>query len=143
MTNILFYILSENATSDRYRFTCRLVEKIWRQGHRIYLHTDSNRESRDLDRLLWTYRQNSFIPHGILGEVDPQLNPVLIGSGPDAGEEQDVLINHATEVPVFFSRFERVAETIGSTQEAKQMGRNRYRFYRDQGYPLETHKIEK
>lgn len=142
MTSILFYIMNENATGDRYGFTCRLVEKIWRQGRRIYLHTNSRYESNNLDRLLWTFRQNSFIPHGILGETDPKLNPVQIGNGTDAGGEYDVLINLATEVPEFFNRFETVAEAIGNSQEEKRLGRNRYRFYRDQGYTLKTHKIE-
>ncbi len=142
MTEILFYILGENATIDKYGFSCRLVDKIWRGGRRVYLHTNSNHESRNLDRLLWAFRQNSFIPHGLLGEVDPKLNPVLIGNGAEAGDEHDVLINLATAVPGFFNRFERVAEAIANSQEEKQMGRNRYRFYREQGYPLETHKIE-
>lgn len=142
MTTIVFYILGENAKSDRYSFACRLVEKIWSQGRRIYLHTNSSQDSKNLDRLLWTFRQNSFIPHGILGEADLKLNSVLIGNGLDAGDEHDVLINLATEVPDFFNRFERVAEAIENSQEEKRLGRNRYRFYRDQGYFLETHKIE-
>ena len=87
MTTIIFYILGESSRSDKYSFACRLVDKIWSQGRRIYLHTNSSQESRNLDKLMWTFRQNSFIPHGILGEVDAKLNSVLIGNGPDAGDD--------------------------------------------------------
>ncbi|MEJ2644677.1 MAG: DNA polymerase III subunit chi, partial [Gammaproteobacteria bacterium] len=53
----------------------------------------------------------------------------------------DVLINLAAEVPLFFSRFERVAELIGNNEENKQQGRQRYRFYKDRGYTLDTHNL--
>ncbi len=76
------------------------------------MHCGSAEEARDVDRLLWVFRDQSFVPHGLLGCVDPALNPILVGHGTDIGEEHDVLINLAPEVPVFFGRFERVAEPV-------------------------------
>ena len=143
MTRIDFYILEQQARGSRFDIGCRLTEKAWRLGHRVYLHTDSAGQARQLDKLLWTFRDGSFLPHGLLGEADPALNPVLIGCQADAGEEHDVLINLGTEVPPFFSRFERVAEPIDHDQAIRNAGRARYRFYRDRGYPLETHRIER
>ena len=141
MTQVDFYILAEQSSGDRYTMACRLAGKAWQQGHRVYLHTNSDAESQHLDRLLWTFRQDSFIPHGLAAGADPQLNPVLIGHQGEAGEEHDVLLNLAAEVPQFFSRFQRVAEFIDHDAEIKQGGRNRYSFYRDRGYPLNTHTI--
>lgn len=141
MTQVDFYILKEQSGGDRFTMACRLVGKAWQQGHRVYLHTNSETESRHLDRLLWTFRQDSFIPHGVFEGADPELNPVLIGHQDDVGDEQDVLINLATEVPQFFSRFQRVAECIDHDHEIKQSGRSRYSFYRDRGYQLKTHEI--
>ncbi|MCB1868124.1 MAG: DNA polymerase III subunit chi [Gammaproteobacteria bacterium] len=143
MTQVDFYILSEAATGDRFTLACRLAEKIWQQGRRIYLHTDSEAESRHLDRLLWTYREGSFIPHGLADRADPALNPILIGHGDNAGEEHDVLVNLASEVPGFFSRFERVVEPVDSNSAVRLAGRSRYRFYRDRGYPLNSHDIQR
>jgi DNA polymerase III subunit chi len=141
MTQVDFYILGKQSTGDRFTLACRLAGKAWQQGKRVYLHTNSDAESRHLDRLLWTFRQDSFIPHSIFEGADPELNPVLIGHQDDVGEEHDVLVNLATEVPQFFSRFNRVAECIDHDTEIKKTGRDRYSFYRDRGYPLNTHEI--
>lgn len=142
MTQVDFYILAERASDDRFGLACRLAEKAWKQGRRVLLHTASADEAQHLDRLLWSYREQSFIPHGRLGEADPALNPVLITqTGQEPGEEHDVLINLDTEVPTFFSRFDRVLECVDNNEAAKQASRNRYRFYREHGYPLETHDI--
>ena len=143
MTRVDFYVLEAQARGDRYVLACRLAEKAWQQGHRVYLHTGSENESRHLDRLLWTYRDGSFLPHGRCGEADAALNPILVGHDTEAGDEHDVLINLATAVPPFFSRFERVAETLDQDPQIRDAGRQRYRFYRDRGYAPETHRIQR
>ena len=141
MTKVGFYILPEGARSNRYTLACRLADKAYQQGHRVFLHTGSDEEARHMERLLWTFRDGSFIPHGLLGQADPTVTPVLIGGGEDAGEEHDVLINLHPQVPDFFSRFERVVEPIDQDAEIRNAGRSRFRFYKDRGYPLETHEI--
>jgi DNA polymerase-3 subunit chi len=52
-----------------------------------------------------------------------------------------VLINLAAKVPSFFSRFERVAEIVTTDDQAKEQARDRYKFYQQRGYELETHKL--
>ena len=143
MTQVDFYILSDQAPGNRHALACRLANKAWREGHRVYLHTNSAEESQHLDKLLWTLHEDSFLPHGLLDSSDPRLNPVLIGNGENTGEEHDVLVNLATQVPTFFSRFQRVAEIIDHDPEIRNAGRERFRFYRDRGYPLNTHDIKK
>lgn len=142
MTQVDFYILAAQARDNRFGLACRLAEKAWRQGHRVLLHTANREEARHLDRLLWTYRDGSFIPHGHLGEADPALNPVLISAGDqDPAEEHDVLVNLAAEIPTFFSRFDRVAECVDHDEAARKASRQRYRYYQQHGYPLQTHEI--
>ena len=51
------------------------------------------------------------------------------------------MINLTTEVPEFFSRYDRVAELIDADPLRRESGRNRFRFYRERGYELTTHKI--
>jgi DNA polymerase-3 subunit chi len=143
VTRVDFYVLGERARGDRFQLACRLTEKAWQRGHRVCLYTGSAAESEHLDRLLWTFRQASFIPHGIAGESDPEITPILITHEADRVEEQDLLINLSTGVPEFFSHFNRLAELIDHDGENRRLGRERYRFYRDRGYPLNNHEIEK
>ncbi len=140
MTRIDFYVLKPGSRGNRYTLAARLAEKAWRHGHRVLISVAGEEEQRHMDRLLWTFRDIAFIPHGPLGAVDPTLNPVLITCA-EADEEHDVLINLRPDVPEFFSRFERVAECVDEEPGIRESGRQRYRFYRERGYPLNTHEV--
>jgi len=141
MTKVDFYILEQPHSEARARFACRLAEKAWQQGNRVYIHTDSAEQSQRLDELLWTFRAGSFVPHALDEATDADATPIHIGHGSEPHHHDQVLINLAPEVPLFFSRFERVAEVVGHEEECRAQGRERFRFYRDRGYPLENHTI--
>jgi DNA polymerase-3 subunit chi len=141
MTRIDFYVLEPEAQSDRFHLACRVAEKAWVAGHRVLIQTSSPQEARHMDTLLWTFRDRSFVPHGLLGEADSETNPILIGHGTDAGGEDDVLINLSSAIPEFFSNFERVIEPVDSDPAVRDASRERYRFYRDRGYPLNNQRI--
>ncbi|WP_456407222.1 DNA polymerase III subunit chi [Thiolapillus sp.] len=141
MTKIDFYILQPGGRGNRYTLAARLAEKAWSAGHRVLIATESEEDLRHMDRLLWVHRDQSFIPHGILGKADPSLNPVLLAGANDAGEEHDVLINLCLATPEYFSRFERMVECVDQEKQPLEASRERYRFYRECGYPLNIHQI--
>lgn len=142
MTRINFYVLNSQRANARLDFICRLTEKVYKQGHRILLHTDDDRQAGIINDLLWTWQQGSFIPHEIqTDEITPDC-PIVISHQHDLKTDlQDVLINVAAEVPLFFSQFERVTEIVDQDEQTRQSARQRYRFYQDRGYPLESHDI--
>ena len=143
MTRIDFYILPEGGTSAHEAVSCRLVEKVYKLGMNVYIHTDSEQLSQELDDLLWTFRQGSFIPHAQHGAEAAVESPVVVGHCPEPGtEHHDVLINFAQEVPAFFGRFERVAELVDQQPDYLQQARARYTFYRERGYELQSHKLK-
>ena len=143
MTRVDFYVLPTEAPRNRALLACRLAEKAFSQGHRVYIHTGSEQQSQELDDLLWTFRQGSFIPHAITGTETAENAAVLVGHQPEpAGNHLDVLINTAQEVPLFFGRFERVAELVDQQPGTLQQARERYKFYRDRGYELQSHNIK-
>lgn len=139
MTQVDFYILDESAPRSRALFACRLAEKAFGLGHRVFMHVPGEGAARELDELLWTYRDRSFIPHALAGE-DPAA-PVHIGGGAEPAGDYHLLINLGAQVPGFVERFERVAEVVDGDAARKAEGRERFRFYKDKGYPLETHKL--
>jgi len=141
MTRVDFYVLKVDTPGDRFKLACRIAEKARRAGSRVLIHSTEDDECRHLDRLLWTLWDDSFIPHGVLGRDDPALNPILIGDGSTDTEEHQVMINLSLEVPRFFSRFDRLIECVDHDQSVKQAGRERFRYYREHGYPMQTHDI--
>ena len=143
MTEVDFYILGANTQSEeKLAFTCRLVEKIYRLDRKVHIHTTSPSESARLDDLLWTYRDSTFLPHGIVGHTATAQSPISIGHSEDFGKINDVLINLTDEVPSFFSQFLRLSELVSGDESAKSAARKRFSFYKTRGYPLKTHNLE-
>lgn len=140
-----FYIIGANAPDATFRTACRVAEKAWQMGHRVYIHTDSPRTAAAMDDLLWTFRQESFVPHGLHGDTrdpgDLAATPVLIGSGDAPDMDLDVLINLAEAVPLFIERSRRIAEIVGAGEDERRAGRERYRNYRDRGFDIRQHDI--
>jgi len=143
MTQIDFYVVKDARRGDRFDFTCRLVERVRKDRLRVLINCPDQRQARHLDRLLWTYREESFLPHGLVGETDPVLTPVLISADGQPDSEDQVLINLDTrpEVPPFFSRFQRLCELLDQDAAALEAGRTRFAYYRDCGYPLRHHQV--
>ena len=141
MTKVDFYLLGGSATR-REVVACRLAEKAWRLGNRVYLLAPDKPAALELDELLWTFSQGSFVPHAVCADAgDAETHPVLIGHAEPPTALHDVLISLAAEVPAWFSRFTRIAEVVGAAEEDKARARERFRFYRERGYPLETHNL--
>lgn len=141
MTQVDFYILEDDAPLSRERLLCRLSEKILSHQQQVHIHSLSAKHSGVIDDLLWTYRVGSFIPHALYQDGMGTPPPVLISHEIDPAYHTDVLINLGEQVPLYFSRFARVAEIINQHPASREQGRKRYRFYKDRGYTLKSHTI--
>jgi len=141
MTEVFFYVLDETADDAAQRFACRLTEKAHAEGHRVFIHVDGEAQSAAMDELLWSFRQGSFVPHVTANNLatDDDLTPVVISAGDPPAGFDDVSINVGGEVSHFFSRFVRHNEVV--TPAERDSARERYRFFKDRGYALTTHKI--
>jgi DNA polymerase-3 subunit chi len=142
MTRIDFYLLASSDPHSRRVTACRLIEKAFRQGHKIYLHTSFEDETKMLDDLLWTFRQGSFVPHELYPGASSEA-PVVIGHGSPPEGMSDVLVNLGSEIPAGFERFARVAEFIDEDEAVKQAGRVRYKGYQAQGHEIQTHHLDR
>ena len=59
-----------------------------------------------------------------------------------ASAHTDVLINLTDEVLANFSCVERFVECLCLDDAVRELGRERYRYYAERGYPIYTHEIE-
>jgi DNA polymerase-3 subunit chi len=141
MTRVDFYILQDRQPDAWSLLACKLTEKAYKQGHKVYINTASELQLKQMDDLLWTFRDGSFLPHGRYGTDDTVEHPVLVGHDIEPEGTSDVLVNLANDIPAFFSRFNRVAELVGGEESQRAAARERYRFYQDRGYTLDIHKL--
>jgi DNA polymerase-3 subunit chi len=148
MTQINFYTVSEEGIDARIRFACRLIDKAWNLGHRVFIQTESTAQAKHLDDMLWQYKTTSFVPHCRLHEplADPPhkntgAESVVISTElPDASHD-DVLINLSAATQAQHLRFARINEIVAADPTSLEQGRVRYRFYKAQGHQPITHKL--
>ncbi len=100
----------------------RLAEKAHASGQRLLIAGDAALLA-ELDQLLWTYADASFLPHALTGALEDLAQPILLD--PDlavpAGNGARLLMLLARPVPQNFTDFQRVlnlfeAETPGLVQ---------------------------
>lgn len=139
MTQIDFYVLKSGDFQAALHYCCRLTEKVFRAGHRIYIHVDNAEQAASLDEMLWAFRPDSFVPHAVMD--GQSTGDVAIGFGDSPGDHMDVMINLAVDTPPFFSRFKRLGEVVSQEPERLQALRGRWKNYKDQGYPLKKHDV--
>jgi DNA polymerase-3 subunit chi len=126
---------------DRLAYAYRLVRKAYRAQRRVLVWCDDPASLSAFDRLLWTHAERDFIPHVFAADPLAADTPVLLsGDAPDVGHH-DVLVNLGSRTPPNFSRFDRVIELVSRDGDDRAGARERFRFYRDRGYPLQTHEI--
>jgi len=143
MHPVYFYILHTRNRQEKARLACQITNKAWHQGYRIYIHTDSLARAQRFDVMLWTFKEESFLPHDIYPNVPHSLAPIRIGYTPQVCDGMDVLINLSETVPPFFEQFKRIVEIVDDTPFARETGRGRYRFYRERGLELRVHNINR
>lgn len=140
MTRIDFYILPDIDQQSPFDYTARLVQKVYRRGHEIYIHTADHAQSEAISDALWQ-RQDGFLAHQCGNNPAQPHCRIQVSHEQKPGEHGDVMINLAGEVPAIFSRFERVLEIVPGRPQDREQSRTNYQFYRDRGYTLKTHNI--
>jgi DNA polymerase-3 subunit chi len=132
MTRIDFYQL--NPERHRYdQVVCQLCQKAYDSKQLTLLLTHDPQQSQYLDQKLWTFRDDSFLPHDSDASVNP-VTPILIQDNPDPRGDRQLLINLSASVPPYFAQFERVIELV--TEDNRQQAREHYSYYKERGYSL-------
>src|SRR5579875_1616260 len=58
-----------------------LLEKTLQRGWRALVRSPEPDRIEHLDGWLWSYRDDSFLPHGLADEPDAERQPILLGRG--------------------------------------------------------------
>jgi len=75
MTEVLFYHLERSPLE---RVLPELLEKSLERGWRAIVQAGSVERMEALDASLWTYKEESFLPHGTDQQADPHTQPILL-----------------------------------------------------------------
>src|SRR3990167_9897442 len=135
-----FYVMENMGRMQALRDLCLLLEAPYADGQRIYVHTAGKEEAEQLDKLLWTYRDDSFLAHQIKAAGEDNDAPIIIGINDTPTKTEGVLVNLTNQIPPFYQKFSRMIEVVFSDPAAQQAARERFRQYLEAGLELNTHK---
>ncbi len=115
----------------------RLLEKTIETGKRAVVMAGSEERVAALDALLWTYRQDSWLPHGTAIKDEPDEQPVWITSSDENpnGSRFVFLVDGAASDNL--DNFERCFELFdGNDQVSLANARRRWKEYKQAGHSL-------
>lgn len=139
MAQVGIYLLAHQ-DEDPILTVCKLCGQYASIGRKVYGYTTQADVAHRLDDQLWTFKDNSFIPHEIFSgeELEQPLPQVLIGPHPSPATHRDVLINLSYEIPAWYSDFPRIVEVVPKGTEARNACRSRYKAYKAAGHEVKT-----
>jgi len=131
MTEVYFYHLQNRAIEATLP---SLLERSIERGWRAVVQASEDRVEA-LDAHLWTFRDDSFLPHGTDKETSAADQPVMLTSGPGNPNQAAIrfLIDGAP-LPEDASAYERIAVLFdGDDPDAVAMARERWSAAKAQG----------
>jgi DNA polymerase-3 subunit chi len=96
-----------------------------------------------IQTLLWQHSASSFLPSSSTDSEQSVLTPIVLAHHGENLCQDDVLINLQKQHPPFFSRFRQLVELVGMDEEDKIAARQRFKFYRDRGYQIQSIDVSK
>jgi len=133
MTEVLFYHLQHQPLE---RVLPQLLERSYERGWRVVVQAASDERVEALDAHLWTYRDDSFLPHGTTREGDPSAQPILLTTAdhnPNAATVRFLIDGVA--LPGDAGSYERVVLLFdGEDEDAVATARQRWAEAKAQGF---------
>ncbi|CAI8301625.1 MAG: DNA polymerase III subunit chi [Gammaproteobacteria bacterium] len=129
----IFYILDSD--DDINYCTCKIIKKFYEEGKKILVSSKNSILIDDLNKLLWTFEQLSFIPHSTSKDYD-SFTPVLLtetGYKNDSIIKKDynIFINLDDEVKTDYHNYEIVIELVSGNEHQKNLAREKYLYYKN------------
>ncbi|HFA60280.1 MAG TPA: DNA polymerase III subunit chi [Rhodospirillales bacterium] len=115
----------------------RLLEKVLEAGQRAVVRVADGEQLELLNRALWTYRRESFLPHGTRADGFAERQPIYLTAGLENPNGARVLVlvgGASTEGMADYARCLDLFD--GNDPEAVAAARARWRAAREAGHEL-------
>jgi DNA polymerase III subunit chi len=135
MTEILFYHLQRRSIE---RVLPTLLEKSLERGWRVVVQAGSEERIEALDSHLWTFRDDSFLPHGTWRESEAPEQPILLTvHGDNANSAAVRFLIDGVELPADAASYQRIVVLFdGEDPDAVTAARERWTASKAQGFDV-------
>ena len=141
-TNVLFHHFESIERKDFLIYVCKLIERGYKQNiNPIFIKTDTQKQAEELDKVLWTFRQESYIPHTLVDQDSNNTQPVQIGWIDNEIEDAEAIINLSDGMPDISNHLKKIHEIIENIDEKKEKARERWKKYKSIGFNIKAYKV--
>lgn len=134
MTDIAFYHLERSPLELALP---KLLEKTLKAGKRALVMAGSEARVEALANALWTYDQDSWLPHGSAKDGEAEQQPIWLAVSDDNPNGATFLFLTDGAASEKLGEFERCFELFDGTDPAKvQAARDHWTAYKDAGHDL-------
>ncbi len=134
MADIRFYHMEQSTLDSALPM---IVTKAWESGARIMVRVPDMREANRINDLLWNFRGDAFIPHGMDGDKDSEKHPVFVTANDDNPNNATILILTQGCTNPNIADFKMVCEMLdGRVPSQISDARTRWKSYKDDGHDL-------
>ena len=137
MTEITFL----HSARDRLEAIAAWLANAGSQAKSVLVYVPGGDHGEQLDRALWAHPATSFVAHCRADDKLAAETPIVLATQLDNPPHDGCLLNFSDEIPPGFSRFRQLVEIVSVVDGDRLPGRERFRFYRERGYPLEARDI--
>ena len=125
MTEVFFYHLERQPLD---RVLPSLLEKTLERGWKAVVRVGNEQRLEALDLALWTYRDDSFLPHGTKADGQAELQPVYLTTGDEVPNASGVLFLVDGADTSEFEGFVRIVHMFdGHDSEALALARRQWK----------------
>ena len=134
MAEVRFYHLQRARLEDVLPV---ILERAYERGHRILLLAASEERIQALNALLWTYKPESFLPHGTAKEGDPDLQPIYLSTeATNLNQAELLVVTEGVPYPDLAS-YQMVVDIFdGNDEDILNRTREKWKNLKGQGHRL-------
>ena len=134
MTKVSFYHLLHTPIE---RSLPKLIERVLESGARAVIRTNSIERAEALNSVLWTFDQDSFVPHGTARDGNAALQPVWITPDEENPNGASVLVLTDGAESTEMGSYRRCLEMFDGRDEAAVAdARRRWAAYKKASHEL-------
>lgn len=116
----------ELSVDKKAAFVCDIAEKLFKENNSVHIYCKEKRDLNRLDQLLWTWKQDSFVPHALVETAGDE--PVYLSAGVDQLPGGDALVMFDPVEQDVIKKYKYVVDFAETFDNAKkQESRVRYK----------------
>jgi len=141
MAAVVFLDSGDMTRAALSRSMARFIEARVNEGRRVLVRVEDERKAAQWDQFLWTWDEQSFLPHSVLGTEWPGDEPVTIAARTPAATPGVVLVCLDDVPPDELLAFDEIYELVDRcSDEGLERSRRRWSAWKATGRSQEVRK---